>query len=58
MDLIWLSSELFSPELWEAGPKENLLGLLSLASNCIMEALSVRPSMKHVAEKLKQLQTN
>ncbi|XP_010250492.1 PREDICTED: LRR receptor-like serine/threonine-protein kinase RPK2 [Nelumbo nucifera] len=52
------ASELFSLELWEAGPKENLLGILSLASNCTVEALSVRPSMKHVVEKLKQLQTN
>ncbi|KAA8548302.1 hypothetical protein F0562_004731 [Nyssa sinensis] len=49
------SSELFSPELWEAGPKENLLGILRLASTCTVESLSVRPSMKQVLEKLKQL---
>nr|DAD22035.1 TPA_asm: hypothetical protein HUJ06_023498 [Nelumbo nucifera] len=33
---------IISPELWEAGPKENLLGMLSLTSNCTVEALSVR----------------
>ncbi|KAF8408522.1 hypothetical protein HHK36_007678 [Tetracentron sinense] len=42
------SFELFSPELWEAGPKENLLGMLRLALACTVESLAVRPSMKHV----------
>uniref|UniRef100_A0A2N9J753 Protein kinase domain-containing protein n=1 Tax=Fagus sylvatica TaxID=28930 RepID=A0A2N9J753_FAGSY len=42
------SSEFFSPEIWEAGPKENLLGLLRIASTCTVESLSVRPSMKQV----------
>ncbi|KAF9669453.1 hypothetical protein SADUNF_Sadunf14G0109100 [Salix dunnii] len=42
------SSELFSPELWEAGPNENLLGMLKLASSCTVDSLSVRPSMKQV----------
>ncbi|KAK9272402.1 hypothetical protein L1049_002774 [Liquidambar formosana] len=51
------SSELFSTELWEAGPKENLLGMLRLASSCTVESLSVRPSMKQVLEKLKQLKS-
>ncbi|XP_031255823.1 LRR receptor-like serine/threonine-protein kinase RPK2 [Pistacia vera] len=49
------SSELFSPALWEAGPKENLLGMLRLATGCTVETLSVRPSVKQVLEKLKQL---
>ncbi|CAN0870215.1 LRR receptor-like serine/threonine-protein kinase RPK2 [Linum grandiflorum] len=49
------SSELFSAELWETGPKENLQGMLKLASACTVESLTVRPSMKHVLEKLKQL---
>ncbi|CAN1137604.1 LRR receptor-like serine/threonine-protein kinase RPK2 [Linum perenne] len=49
------SSELFSAELWETGPKENLQGMLNLASACTVESLTVRPSMKHVLEKLKQL---
>ena len=54
-------SELFCPELWEAGTeaeeKEKLLELLRLASTCTVESLSVRPSMKQVLDKLKQLQT-
>ncbi|XP_061962283.1 LRR receptor-like serine/threonine-protein kinase RPK2 [Populus nigra] len=49
------SSELFAPELWETGPNENLLGMLKLASSCTVDSLSVRPSMKQVLEKLKQL---
>ncbi|KAI3942993.1 hypothetical protein MKW98_005505 [Papaver atlanticum] len=49
------SSDFFSPELWEVGPKENLLVMLSLASDCTVESLSIRPSMKHVLAKLKQL---
>ncbi|XVF57678.1 hypothetical protein PTKIN_Ptkin07bG0001400 [Pterospermum kingtungense] len=48
-------SELFSAELWETGPKESLLGMLRLAYACTAETLSVRPSMKQVVEKLKQL---
>ncbi|KAJ4729565.1 LRR receptor-like kinase family protein [Melia azedarach] len=48
-------SELFSPALWEAGPQENLLGMLKLASTCTVETLSTRPSVKQVLEKLKQL---
>ncbi|KAJ9132896.1 hypothetical protein P3X46_033720 [Hevea brasiliensis] len=47
------SSELFSVELWEAGPKDHLLGMLKLALTCTVESLSVRPSMKRVLEKLK-----
>ncbi|KAM3713180.1 hypothetical protein ACB098_01G237200 [Castanea mollissima] len=49
------SSELFSPELWETGPKESLLGLLRIASTCTAETLSARPSMKQVLDKLRQL---
>lgn len=48
-------SELFTPELWEMGPKEHLLGMLKLASNCTVEILALRPSMKQVVETLKQL---
>ncbi|KAF6169763.1 hypothetical protein GIB67_004155 [Kingdonia uniflora] len=49
------SSELFSSEMWEVGPQENLLGMLRLASACTMESLSARPTMKQVTERLKQL---
>ncbi|XP_062105313.1 LRR receptor-like serine/threonine-protein kinase RPK2 [Humulus lupulus] len=54
-------SELFCPQLWEAETepeeKEKLLELLRLASICTVESLSVRPSMKQVLDKLKQLRT-
>ncbi|XWS30581.1 hypothetical protein CRYUN_Cryun24cG0131200 [Craigia yunnanensis] len=50
-------SELFSSELWETGPKDNLLGMLRLAYACTAETLSVRPSMKQVLEQLKQLKS-
>ncbi|KAK7290568.1 hypothetical protein RIF29_05084 [Crotalaria pallida] len=50
-------SELFSSALWEAGPKEKLMGLLKLALTCTVETLSIRPSMKQVLEKLKQLKS-
>ncbi|KAK9120253.1 hypothetical protein Scep_018346 [Stephania cephalantha] len=49
------SSEFFSPELWEAGPRENLMGLLRLALDCTVESHSVRPSMRQVVDKLKAL---
>ncbi|KAK9117730.1 hypothetical protein Sjap_016677 [Stephania japonica] len=49
------SSEFFSPELWEAGPRENLMGLLRLALDCTVELHSVRPSMRQVVDKLKAL---
>lgn len=48
-------SEIFSPALWDTGPKDSLLGLLKLASNCTVETLPIRPSVKQVLEKLKQL---
>lgn len=50
-------SELFFVDLWEAGPKEHLLGMLKLASTCTVESLSVRPSMKQVLERLKHLKS-
>ncbi|KAI9178120.1 hypothetical protein LWI28_022944 [Acer negundo] len=48
-------SELFSPELWDTGPKDNLLRMIKLAANCTVETLSIRLSVKQVLEKLKQL---
>ncbi|GAU48686.1 hypothetical protein TSUD_324830 [Trifolium subterraneum] len=43
--------------LWESGPKEKLMGLLKIALTCTEETLSIRPSMKIVLEKLKQLKS-
>lgn len=50
-------SELFSSSLWESGPREKLLELLKIALTCTEETLSIRPSMKEVLEKLKQLKS-
>ncbi|KAF5748659.1 LRR receptor-like serine/threonine-protein kinase RPK2 [Tripterygium wilfordii] len=51
------SSELFSAHLWESGPEEKLLGMLKLALTCTLETLPIRPSMKLVLDKLKQLES-
>lgn len=48
-------SEFFYSELLESGPEENLLKMLQLALSCTVESLAIRPSMKQVLEKLKQL---
>lgn len=48
--------EMFSLELWASGPHENLLGMLRLAAACTVESLPVRPTMKQVLDKLKELQ--
>ncbi|CAA7396382.1 unnamed protein product [Spirodela intermedia] len=48
-------SEFFSPLLWEAGPKDNLVAMLRLACLCTVESLPIRPSMKQVVEKIKKL---
>ncbi|KAK9678075.1 hypothetical protein RND81_11G186500 [Saponaria officinalis] len=50
-------SEFFFSDLWESGPEENLLKMLRLALSCTVEALTIRPSMKQVLEKLKHLST-
>lgn len=50
------SAELFCPDLWASGPHETLLEMLRLAAACTVESLSVRPTMKQVFERLKQLQ--
>ncbi|CAJ2672275.1 unnamed protein product [Trifolium pratense] len=50
-------SELFSSTLWESGPKEKLMGLLKIALTCTVETRSIRPSIKIVLDKLKQLKS-
>lgn len=47
--------ELFSPTLWEAGPKDKLVEMLRLALACTVDSISVRPSMKQVVMTLKEL---
>uniref|UniRef100_A0A7N0U8Y4 non-specific serine/threonine protein kinase n=1 Tax=Kalanchoe fedtschenkoi TaxID=63787 RepID=A0A7N0U8Y4_KALFE len=49
-------SDFFAQELWELGPKEKLLVMLKLAARCTVDSLAVRPTMKLVLEKLRQVQ--
>ncbi|KAL5995721.1 hypothetical protein ACLOJK_025790 [Asimina triloba] len=51
-------SELFPPAMWEAGPQDSMVGMLKLALACTFESLAVRPSMKQVVDKLKQLSSS
>eukprot|EP00268_Persea_americana_P066113 TRINITY_DN8935_c1_g1_i2.p1 TRINITY_DN8935_c1_g1~~TRINITY_DN8935_c1_g1_i2.p1 ORF type:complete len:1141 (+),score=211.16 TRINITY_DN8935_c1_g1_i2:187-3609(+) len=48
--------EVFSAALWDAGPHDDLVETLHLAVMCTVETLSVRPTMKQVVRRLKQLQ--
>lgn len=48
--------DFFAQELWELGPRDKLLRMLNLAAQCTAESLTVRPSMKQLLERLKQLQ--
>ncbi|XP_031475943.1 LRR receptor-like serine/threonine-protein kinase RPK2 [Nymphaea colorata] len=48
-------SEFFCQGLWETGPQQKLMGMLKVANMCSVELLTVRPSMKQVLEKLRQL---
>lgn len=49
------TSEFFSPGLWDASPKDRLTEMLKVAISCTSESLAVRPSMRQVAARLKQL---
>ncbi|KAM0875459.1 hypothetical protein ACQ4PT_036776 [Festuca glaucescens] len=48
--------EFFVDGLWEVGPHDDLIEVLHLAVICTVESLSVRPTMKQVVQRLKQLQ--
>ncbi|CAN6485636.1 unnamed protein product [Victoria cruziana] len=48
-------SEFFCQGLWETGPQQKLMGMLKVANMCTIEMLTLRPSMKQVLEKLRQL---
>ncbi|XP_006645425.3 LRR receptor-like serine/threonine-protein kinase RPK2 [Oryza brachyantha] len=47
--------EFFSPGLWDVAPMDKLTEMLRVALSCTSESLADRPSMRQVAEKLKQL---
>ncbi|KAL5859392.1 hypothetical protein ACOSQ4_000688 [Xanthoceras sorbifolium] len=46
----------FTAGLWDCGPHDDLVEILNLAIMCTAESLSSRPSMRQVAQRLKQIQ--
>ncbi|KAI6700467.1 hypothetical protein NL676_014791 [Syzygium grande] len=50
------AKEFFTAGLWDVGPHDDLVEVLHLAVVCTIDSLSTRPTMKHVARRLKQLQ--
>ncbi|CAA6662942.1 unnamed protein product [Spirodela intermedia] len=48
--------EFFTEGLWDASPHEDLVEALHLAVMCTVDSLSIRPTMKQVVQRLKQLQ--
>ncbi|KAM3384448.1 hypothetical protein ACQJBY_008847 [Aegilops geniculata] len=48
--------DFFVDGLWDVGPHDDLVEVLHLAVMCTVESLSVRPTMKLVVQRLKQLQ--
>nr|QAS62465.1 LRR receptor-like serine/threonine-protein kinase RPK2 [Sedum alfredii] len=50
------AKDVFNPRLWETGPHKKLVDTLHLAVRCTVETLSIRPTMRQVAQQLKQLQ--
>ncbi|KAL8200655.1 hypothetical protein R6Q57_011994 [Mikania cordata] len=48
--------DFFTVGLWDAGPHDDLVEVLHLAVVCTVDSLSMRPTMKQVVRRLKQLQ--
>eukprot|EP01018_Ginkgo_biloba_P017736 Gb_19951 [translate_table: standard] len=48
--------EVFTPGLWDTGPRDDLVESLHLAVMCTVDLLSGRPSMRKVVEQLRQFQ--
>ncbi|XP_057961191.1 LRR receptor-like serine/threonine-protein kinase RPK2 [Malania oleifera] len=51
------AKEVFTAGLWDAGPHDQLVETLHLAVLCTVESLSIRPTMKQVVQRLKQLRS-
>lgn len=49
------AKEVFTTEIWESGPHDDLVEVLHLAVKCTVDTLSIRPTMKQVVQLLKQL---
>nr|CAD1837942.1 unnamed protein product [Ananas comosus var. bracteatus] len=48
--------EFFIEGLWDVGPHDDLVETLHLAVMCTVDSLTIRPTMKQVVQRLKQLQ--
>eukprot|EP01018_Ginkgo_biloba_P039277 Gb_23729 [translate_table: standard] len=48
--------ELYTTGLWDVGPHDDLVEALHLAVMCTVDSLSIRPLMRQVVERLKQIQ--
>ncbi|KAK6157834.1 LOW QUALITY PROTEIN: hypothetical protein DH2020_012082 [Rehmannia glutinosa] len=51
-----LAKDVFTADLWDAGPKDKLVKMLHVAVLCTVETVGARPSMKQVVQRLKQIQ--
>ncbi|GFQ05283.1 probable LRR receptor-like serine/threonine-protein kinase rpk1 [Phtheirospermum japonicum] len=51
------AEDLFTACLWDMGPRDRLIKLLHLAVLCTVESVSVRPTMRQVLQRLKQIQS-
>ncbi|PON79690.1 Leucine rich receptor kinase [Parasponia andersonii] len=49
------AKEVFTTGLWDAGPHDDLVEMLHLAVTCTNETLSIRPTMKHVVQRLERI---
>ncbi|KAF3323392.1 LRR receptor-like serine/threonine-protein kinase RPK2 [Carex littledalei] len=50
------AKEFFLEGLWDVGPHDDMVEVLHLAVMCTVDSLSIRPTMKQVVQRLKQLQ--
>jgi Leucine-rich repeat (LRR) protein len=50
------AKEFFVEGLWDVGPHDDMVEVLHLAVMCTVDSLSIRPTMKQVVQRLKQLQ--
>ncbi|KAJ9707763.1 hypothetical protein PVL29_000031 [Vitis rotundifolia] len=50
------AKDVFNERLWDSGPHDNLVDVLHLAVMCTVESFSIRPTMKRVVQRLRQLQ--
>ncbi|XP_057777281.1 LRR receptor-like serine/threonine-protein kinase RPK2 [Salvia miltiorrhiza] len=50
------AKEVFAAGLWDAGPHDKLVKMLHVAVLCTVDAVSARPAMRQVVQRLKQIQ--